>query len=484
MNAKYFTHKHIVLLVLSLACCSCQESERITTTSPEALKYYYEGVRSLDRFYYADALASFQKALQLDTSFALASARLALVYSRTGNEQAARQEIANAVVKSFSSSKQEQLFIRLLDHALYFRNQEAAAAADSLIALSPKNAEAYMFRGNFFEMNKDFDAGLEMYRKGIEADTSYAMTVMSLGYAYSARGELENAIEQMERYIRLVPDAADPRASFADILFRAGRYDEALAQYNESLKLKPDYWYAINRIGDVYTMLGRLNEAERQFDIGMTKMVMNNQTRATHLAIEAVLQFQRGNYKETIRLCEQSLALDSTNGKAVNVRVLALAKLKKFDDAEETIQILRAELLRRNLGESSAMLGFHLLSAMYLRETGLFDKALTSCDSAFEFGSELSRAEVYHEQAEIHLKQSDYDGALDALEGALRYNANSPEALLTLTKVYRATGDKQMTNEIGNRLLDLWKNADSDFQPLIELKQLLGKSSQHRVAVS
>jgi hypothetical protein len=50
--------------------------------------------------------------------------------------------------------------------------------------------------------------------------------------------------------------------------------------------------------------------------------------------------------------------------------------------------------------------------------------------------------------------------------------------------VYHATGDTSLTKGIGERLLDLWKNADSDFQPLIELKKLLGKGHGRSGSVS
>ena len=485
VNQMMKSHLYIVLVVvLPLTLIACHEEPRLSTSSSEALKAYNEGVRSLDLFYYADAIASFEHALQLDSNFAMASTRLALAYARTGNETSAQKEIAEAMRKSLTATTQEQLFTRMIDHTLHFRNDAAAAATDSLIAISPKNAEAYMFRGAFYELNKNFDAGLEMYKKAIDADTSYAVGVMSLGYAYSARGDFDNAIEQMERYIRLAPDAADPRASFADILLRAGRYDEALLQYNESLKLKPDYWYAINKIGDVYTVFGRLHDAEKQFDLGLTKMVINEQVRATHLATKAVLQYQRGKYEEAIRLCEQSLALDSTNGKSAFVRVHALVKLKRFDEAGKMIGLIRHELLRRNLTASQVMLEFQLLRAKFLEEREKLEEASAACDSAMEYGSELTRMDVYHELAEIQLKQGNYDGAFDDLEDALRYNQNSPEALLALTKAYKASGDKQMMNEIGGRLLDLWKNADQDFQPLIELKKLLSKTSAHAATVS
>jgi len=54
---------------------------------------------------------------------------------------------------------------------------------------------------------------------------------------------------------------------------------------------------------------------------------------------------------------------------------------------------------------------------------------------------------------------------------------------MTLVKTYKADGDRQMTNEIGGRLYELWKNADKDFQPLIELKALVGRRPA-RVATS
>ena len=466
-----------MFVAFALLLSACSEDPTLSTRSPEALQSYTDGVQLFDKFYYTEAEKAFQQALLADSNFAMASARLALLHMRTGNEKEAKREIAKSLEQYGSTSRREQMFIRMLDHLVHFRNRQAGAVADSFIALYPHDAEMYVLRGNLYELNKNLDAAFELYKNATIADSTYAPAAMTLGYAYSARGDFGKAITEMECYIRLSPDAADPRASFADILFRAGRYDEALDQYRASLELKPDYWYAINRIGDVYTTLGRLDEAEKQFDLGMTKMMMNNQVRGTHLATEAVLQFHRGQYDETIRLCEQSLALDSTNGKAAFVRVYALVKLKKFDEALEMMESIREELVRRDLTESQAMLEFYLLQARLFEEQAMLDNAIAACDTAMEYGSELNRTDVFHELAEIHLKQGDSDGALNALEESLRYNPNSPRALLTLTKVYKAAGDKQMTNEIGRRLLDLWKDADNDFQPLIELRKLLGRSS-------
>jgi tetratricopeptide (TPR) repeat protein len=280
----------------------------------------------------------------------------------------------------------------------------------------------------------------------------------------------------MQRYIELVPDAADPRASFADILFRSGRYTEALEQYRASLELKPDYWYAITRMGDVYIVLGRLKEAEKQYDLGMTKILPSVQTQANHFAIDANLELRRGHYEQALELFDKARALDSLSFRWAFGRTYALLKMKRLKEAETMLEGIRKEILRRNLGESTIMLQFHLLQAGLLEDQEKFDEALVACDSALQYGTELTRAEVYHRMAAIHLKSGEYDKALDALDDALRYNPNNPEALLTLARVYKAQGDKRMTMEIGGRLLELWKQADPDFQLLQELKQVLGES--------
>lgn len=467
----------IVSFVLLFFALSCKEESKITTGSAEALKSYNEGLSLLDKFYFPEAKAALETAVELDSNFAMASARLALVHWRSANEADAKKEIDRALAKSVHVTKYEQMLIRFLHHMIYYRNAEAATVADSLISLYPRTAEPYVFRGGLYELNKNYEAALAVYKKAVEIDTSYAPAAMSLGYAYSAHGDEENAIAAMERYIRLVPDAADPRASFADILFRAGRYEEALNQYRKSLELKPDYWYAINRIGDVYAVLGRLNEAAKQYEEGMSKMLSSDQTRANYLAVKAELDMRRGNYQGALRLYEQSLALDSLGGRAAYGRAGTLIKLKMFEEAGKMVTLIRQELVRRNLTESAAMLELHLLRAKFYAAQNLFEEARVACDSAMQYGSAFSRSFVNLELANIYLKQEEFDEALSALEEVLHFNPNSPAALLLLTKVYHAMGDKDLTMEIGNRLLELWKNADKDFQDYIELKKILASSS-------
>jgi tetratricopeptide (TPR) repeat protein len=460
-----------ILFVILLLGCS--EERHVTTSSAQAREFYAAGIVQWEKFYYVEAVRAFDEAIRLDSNFAMAWARRALLDDATQNHPKASSDIDRAMTLLGRVTQYEQLFIRLQDYRLRYANKQAADLADSMLGLYPEEKEVHLIRGNLHEVTKNYDEAIHSYRQALTIDTSYALAVMSLGYAYSTIGEQERAVEQMEHYIRLAPDAADPRASFADILLRVGRYSEALDQYEKSLVLKPDYWYSMNQIASIYALEGRLEVAEKQFHNGMAAFPESHQSQATHLAIRGNLNILRGRYKEAAEQCREALALDSSNGEAAYGLVNGLRKLKDFGHARDVLIGIRSELEHRNLLRSPFMLRYYLVCSRLELDRGDLENARTLCDSALDFTTALSRGPVFQQIAEIDSRAQRYEDALDACEEALRLNPNHPDALLTLVKVYHASGDTAMTTEIGGRLLEFWKDADPDFLSLRDLRQLL-----------
>jgi tetratricopeptide (TPR) repeat protein len=466
-------HKLILLLPL-IFFLGCSEENHITTQSLQALGSYTTGVGLWEKFYYSEAARAFDEAIRLDSNFAMAWARRAFLDDATQNRARASADIAYAMTLLGGVTQYEQMFIRLQNYRLSYANKQAADLADSMLHLFSKEKEIYLIRGGLYELSKNFEDAIRSYEQALEIDTSYAIAIMSLGYAYSTTGEQAKAVDQMEHYIRLVPDAADPRASYADILLRVGRYDDALEQYQKSLLLKPDYWYSANQIGTIYMTKGRLKAADEQFHKALAALPQSPQLKANHLAIDGHLNLLRGLYEEAAQQYRGALSLDSTNGEAAYGLLNAFRKLKDLKRADEVLEDIRAELGRRNLLQSQYMLGFYLANSRLLLEKGDIGGARTACDSALEFSTTLSRSPVFRQIAEINLRQQHYEDAFDACEEALRVNPNSPDPLFTLVKAYHAKGDAAMTNEIGGRLLEFWKDADPDFLNLRDLQQLLG----------
>lgn len=477
--------KSVKLFHTSLAGCillgaallaGCGEETKLTSSSPEALRAYREGMTAWEKFYYPEAKKAFETATALEPGFAMAWCRLAMVNAAAQNMRAADSAMQHAIAHASSVSRRERLFISMWSRRLRYDNVGAAAAADSLLRFYPDEKEGYLFRGNMAEeLDKDYDTAVRYYQKAVDADSGYAQAVMSLGYAYSNLGDQQRAVEQMQRYIQIAPDAADPRASYADLLVRAGRYDEALQQYEKSLQLKPDYWYSIRQIGNIYAMLGRLRAAEEQFHRSLELLPASPELEASHLVGDGSLNMKRARWADAADQFRKALTIDSVNSTAAYGLVNALAKLGQFAAARENIETVRKELEKRNLTRSPAMLGLFLMRARLLTQERHLGEALATCDSALEYSTPLTRPSVYRQMAEIQLALGSFENALDACEEALSVNPNLPDILLTLTRVYHRKGDVQMTVEIGSRLLALWSGADPDFEDRNEVLRILGK---------
>jgi len=177
----------IVRCALLFGCClvlaGCSRERTLTTTSPEALASYTAGLTHFEKFYYAEAIASFKHAVTLDSSFAMGWARLANVYKESGDDENAHAAMARAVRLAPLATERERLYIDMWHRQLTYDNTGAAAAADSLIRIYPDERETYVFRGKMAELRAEYATAVKYYQKACQIDTSYAPAVMMLGYA-------------------------------------------------------------------------------------------------------------------------------------------------------------------------------------------------------------------------------------------------------------------------------------------------------------
>lgn len=462
-----------VIVFVAALIAGCTDEARWTTTDPSAIAWYEKGVQGWQRFLYPEAFAAIDSALHRDSTFAAAWGRKALLYASAGDLTAARAAIGRAQSYAAHATTREQDLIRLWSYRITDRRVEEASLADSLIARYPDDPELRLIRGQCYEGDRKYEAAVQAYAQSVERDTGFALGVMSLGYAYSTLGEQDKAVAYMQRYIRMAPDQPDPRASYADILVRAGRYDEALEQYRAALAIKPDYWYAVREIGTVYLIKGRLRDAERQFDEATHMLPPSSTTESGMLRVRGVLDIQRGRYGDAVARLRAAVLVDSSYVNQAYQLALALSRLGRFAEAHEVIDSTRAEILRRGLDGTQYMEVYHLIRARVLTEAGERDSAKAACDDALELANPLTRGRVYLHLARVQYAARNWDGALDAVERALAVNPEAPEVLLTLTMVYAGMGDRAMAKEIGQRLQMIWREADADYRPLLELKRTL-----------
>lgn len=221
----------------------------VTTRSPEAYRYYLEGLDYGEQLYWADAEASYKKAIKHDTTFAMAYYRLATM--KTGEER--RVAADKAAKYADRTSKKERMYIRQLQALNNLEYEETIRIMEDLIAEYPEEKEAYLALGTYYRSIRfDYDKGIQMYNKAIEIDPLYKLAYNMMAYAYNDVGDVEKTLWAINKYVELAPDEANPYDSRADLLASNGKIDEAIESYRRAVEIKPDFNYSVRKLGHMY----------------------------------------------------------------------------------------------------------------------------------------------------------------------------------------------------------------------------------------
>src|SRR5436190_1375434 len=208
------------------------------TESPEAHDLYLQG-----RYFFArrdsaslrKAQDYFERAIQKDSSYALAWAGLSDAYSHIG------------------------VFGYVPPRAVYAK---AKAAALRALALDPTLAEAHTSLG-FIALFYDWDwptAG-QQFDRALALDPRYPAAHLFHGWYFVATNRMDDAIREVQTAVRLDPFSLVNNARLSSMLYYARRYNEALAQARRLLELDSMNFQARGEPARLYLQLGRCDEA-------------------------------------------------------------------------------------------------------------------------------------------------------------------------------------------------------------------------------
>jgi TolB-like protein/Flp pilus assembly protein TadD len=109
---------------------------------------------------------------------------------------------------------------------------------------------------------KSLQEAVKLYQKALAIDESHPIANIALAQAYAYQRQFEKSLAQAERAVALNPNMARPNAQLGVALFRLGRYEEAIQSLDKAIRLDPKgpghyfLW-----LGEAYCFAGQYEEA-------------------------------------------------------------------------------------------------------------------------------------------------------------------------------------------------------------------------------
>jgi eukaryotic-like serine/threonine-protein kinase len=447
--------------------------DHATTNSLEALQAYRTGLMQFRYGRPREAIAFFERAVELDPQFCSAHRMLGNVYVSLGDGQAARQNYAKCFeLKDRRLTQEENFRAAATNHMHMTGNLEKALAA------------------------------LVLYKQAYPRST---VASNLLGIVYRDMGRTEEALREFQRAINLaVVPAAPDETNASETLMILGRFEEAkkmLDQWRQKGSLSSSQMGLRYRIAffenDAATMerLAREAPADDMHWLGLqqqlaffrgdfsklrslSETLVNQQRRAkrmenaaNELAWHAQLESYLGNYALARKLCRQAEEAGKDSDLGLGHCANALAEAGDVTQAEAL-----AAKLDRLRPEDTLNQEVHLplIRSIIERQRGNAVKAVDLLAPVTQY--EQGKSDVPYYRARAYLAAGEHAKAAAEFEklighrGWLEWEVFAPLAQLGLARAYAMQGDRANSRKAYDDFFTAWKDADPDTPTLRQAK--------------
>jgi DNA-binding winged helix-turn-helix (wHTH) protein/tetratricopeptide (TPR) repeat protein len=399
--------------------------EDVTTSSLEALKAYSLGYRAMILSNdYAAAIPLFQRAIALDSDFAMAYARIGTCYSVLNDNVRAAENIGKAHEFRKGVSERERLYIT--SHYQHF------------------------VTGNMEAARRVYELSLQTY--------PHETPLGNLAAIYSELGYYDQALATYQQALRMDPDTGDTYGNLINGYVQVNRLDEARATALQAQSREIDspeihlHLYWVNFLQHDGAGMDR-EAAALMGKAGYEDQILNS---------ESDTALYHGNLSQarqmTARAVEAALRGDEQEAAAIYTAQGALHEVLAGNDQAAKAQVRAA--LARSHGRD--VLGFSALALALVGDSTRASQLSSELAKAFPVDTIAQFNYLPCIRAAIHLRNSDPAKAIDSLIAAGPYElgGNFENLNFLLYPVY-LRGESYLAQKKG-------ESAAAEFQKIVD----------------
>lgn len=320
-----------------------------------AYDYYVLGNGYLQRYDQAgnigSAIAAFQRAIELDASYAMAYAGLSAAYIRryrNTSDQQNLEKARDAAVQALSRNESlDSPHITLGTIAMVTgQTGEAIRQLRAALDRDPVNAEAYReLAAAYVQAGKPAEAE-ETYNRAIQLRPGFWLGYFDSATFYNSRGRYAEAEKALATAGRLTPDNYLVYRNLGAVQMARGEWADAEHSFREAIRLRPGGTVYSN-LGTLYIYAGRYNDAISPLETAVrlagsrevySYLIWGNLGDAYRLAGAGEASAKTA-YAKAIELAETQLVVNPKDATLLSQIAVYEAKTGSLTDARNKMQL-------------------------------------------------------------------------------------------------------------------------------------------------
>jgi Flp pilus assembly protein TadD len=280
------------------------------------------------------------------------------------------------LLREAHASKPDDITVRAnLAEALFRTDDTAAALAlcDAASCLADRSLRLARLGGFLAQQAEDFETAIERYRHVVTVDPNDWSSWNNLGNSYSSIGKFADAVESLDRAVKLAPDSQPIRVNLGNILLARGDLGSAEIVLKEAAENDPTDHVPLLSLFTLYRKSGREDDAA--YD-AMVEAVGRKPEDAKILDEAAHEASRVHKYDEAIALYWRAIEAQPGMGSAYT----GLASVFDRVNREAELEPLRA----RAVAEAAPAQHVEFVDALRYKREGQIEEAFAALERSGE----------------------------------------------------------------------------------------------------
>ncbi len=465
---------------------AAQPLEKVTTGSIKALRVFSQGLQAYNQGDNARALQLIEEAVAVDTTFAMAYRKLAILLNNEGEN---RSRAVWAATKAYQyrdrlTDREKYLVVAAYHSVVTGNSDQQISAYRTVLDLYPDDTYALNNLGVVYTGLREFQKAAEYYVRALAVDSTFSLHFSNLAGSLGTLKLFDSADVIARKFERRFPKNPDVKLSYTINEANRGNYDSAAVLVKGLLADQKGtvYWEAI-----AYEWWGHLDALRGE---------MASAQREWHEALRITAERGMGGayVLRTARraLGERFLLDDPEAGRSLLDSALARFPLKAMPPLDRPYgHLAMAYAASGNLPRAKALIaeyektpeadhateaerwGHGGRGVIALGE-GRNDEAIAQFRQ-LDAGNTCATcgypwlARAYEQAGNVDSAEAYYRRFVDTPSADLWYDdAQLVHGLQSLGQIYEARGDKARALDAYSRLATLYRNAEPKFRPVYD----------------